>query len=205
MPRVVLGLLGLGVAMVFADRAGIGLVTIAAVWALAGVAWLAAAWGGVVLGALAARGRSPRAQLALGQVLAAALAVLTALGLAWLFGPDGAAQVTSNLLLAGGIAAASGWFFAAAVGELVRLRSLGSHVAGQSERGALARSEADRITQASLQRQELLALGLGLGYGACAVVLALMPVLAAVLVPLAAAGAAWWGLRSAGAPSGARA
>lgn len=181
--------------MVFADRAGIGLVTISAVWALAALAWLAAAWGGVVLGTLAARTRSPRAQLALGQVLAAALAVLTALGLAFLFRPGSDADPTSNLLLAGGVAAASGWFFAAAVGELVRLRSLGAHAADQDDRGALARAEADRITQRSVQRQELLALGLALGYGACAVVLALMPVLAAVLVPLAAAGAAWWGLR----------
>lgn len=196
-PRVLLGLLGLGAAMVFGSRAEVSAWTTALIYVLAAVAWLVAAWGGVMLGAMMAGPRSARAQLALGQVIAAALAVVAALGIALSFRPADEIAPTTNLLATGGIAAASGWFLASAIGELVRLRALGQHVAEQDERGMVARAEAETLTQASIGRAEVLSLALAVGFGATAVVLALMPILVLVLVPLAAAGAAWWGLRRA--------
>lgn len=201
-PRLALGVLGAAIALVLAYRSDVSLVLTAALVAGAGLAWLIAAWGGVVLGSLLARGRTPRAQLALGQVLAAALAVATALGLALtlaaaaLHAPDSPVSWTSAGLVPCGVAAASGWFLASGVAEAVRLRALRSRIGQQDEVGATARAQAERLTLASIQRGETLALALALGYGAAVVLLAALPLLALVLVPLAAAGAAWAGLRT---------
>lgn len=194
-PRLLLGVLGLGVAGVFAARGGLGAGPIAAVAALAALGWLVGAWGGVLLGALAAGRRSPRAQLALGQVFAAALGTLTAFGLGLGLRGLYLDAATSDIPRALGLAAMFGWFLAAAAGELVRVRSIRQRVGDQSEIGALARAEAQRYTRGSLQRGEWISLWLAAGYGAATFFFMLWPFLALVLVPLAAAGAAWWGLR----------
>lgn len=208
-PRAVLGVLGLGVALVLADRADQAFLPVAVTFVAATLAWLGAAWGGVVLGALLGSRRGPWARLALGQVLAAALAPLLALAIALVLGvvglPAWAAVTgaeTAARLQAGlpyGVAAAGGWFLAAAIAEIVRLRALRAASDRQDETGLQARGEAHGLTPAALQRTELVALGVALAFGAAVLVLTLLPWLALVLAPLAAAGAAVLGLRSAAA------
>lgn len=188
-----LAVLGLIVALVFADRGDLPPAVATLIFALAALAWAIAAWGGVVLAGLLARNRSPMAQLALSQILSVTIAVTTALGLAEIFRQYGTSA--SDVLLAGSIAAASGWFLAAALGELSRLRALGNAVSSQDDVGMIARAQADAITPTTIQSSEWLSLGLALGYGVAAFVFGLGPILAVVAIPLAAAAAAGWGLR----------
>lgn len=199
-PRVVLGVLGLGLALVLADRGGFPLAPAALVYVAAAACWLVAAAVGMLLGALLAR-RGPRRQIALGQVLASAVTPLLALLVALVLLPlDGAAtprlEIPAGALVPGGVAAAAGWFLAAAIGELVGVRALRRRIDRQDDDGARARQEAEAVTLASIQRGEVLALALAIGFGAMVVALAWLPWLAVVLVPFCAAGAAWWGVRS---------
>ena len=206
-PRVVLGVLALGIALVLAAQHDHNLIAVTATFLASALAWLGAAWGGVLLGSLLGSRRGPWARLALGQVLAAGLAPLLALAIALalrLFDlPDGAGiqgDGVSASLQAGlsyGVAAAAGWFFAAAIAEFIRLRALRSAADRQDETGLQARGEAHGLTIAALQRTELVALGVALAFGVAALALMLLPWLALVLAPLAAAGAAALGLRSA--------
>lgn len=202
-PRLVLGVLGLLASLVLAQRHDIAIGTTTLVFLAAGVAWLVAAWGGLLLGALLTR-RGVRVQLALGQVIAAALAPLTALVLALPLARgtgravlDGDASLST--LLPAIVAAASGWFLAASIGELVRVLALGREVHEQDDRGLLARAEAGRLTLPAIQRAEVLALGLAVVYGVIVAAIAVLPWLVLVLVPLTAAGAAYLGLRPAAA------
>lgn len=208
LPRIALGVLGLGLALVLAGRGGFGFGATALIYLIAVVSWLVAAWLGTFLGALATR-RGPRPQLALGQVIASALAPLLALLPALLLLPltpeatAGEAALTSMArldaplaaLVPGGVAAAFGWFFASAIGDLVGVRTLRSRLDWQNEAGSRARQEAEGLSLASIQRGELLSLGLAAGFGAMVVALAWIPWLAVVLVPLCAAVAAWLGVR----------
>lgn len=209
LPRIALGILGLGLALVLADRGGYGFGSTALVYLVAAASWLAAAWLGTYLGALATR-RGPHPQLALGQVFASALAPLLALIPALLLLPltpqaaasdavltasTGRLDAPLAALVPGGVAAVFGWFLAAAVGELVGVRTLRSRLDWQNEAGARARQEAESLSLATIQRGEFLALGLAVGFGLMVVVLAWIPWLAVVLVPLCAAVAAWLGMR----------
>lgn len=207
-PRLVLGVLGLLASLVLALRYDQALGTTSLVFVAAGVAWLVAAWGGVLLGALLTR-RGARVQLALGQVIAAALAPVTALAIALPLVRDAGRAVLDGAslltLMPALVAAASGWFLAAAIGELVRVLAVGREVHEQDDRGLLARAEAERLTLPAIQRAEVLALGLALGYGAIVAALAVLPWLVLVLVPLTAAGAAYLGLRPAAAEAAASA
>lgn len=199
-PRVVLGLLALGLALVLARRADQSLLLTSVVYAAAALSWLIAAWGGVLLGAVLG-GRSPRAQLALGQVFAAALAPLLALAIALTALPLGAPDPGSEAgweiaaLLPSATAAAAGWFLAGALGEVARLRALRGRIAEQEEVGLQARGEAERLTLPQIQRTEVVALAVAVAFGVATAALWLLPWLAVVLTPLAAAGAAWFGLR----------
>lgn len=201
-PRLILGVLGLGAAVVLAQQADVDLVRAVAGFAASAVVWAAAAWGGVVLGALLATGRGPTARLALGQVVAAGLAILGGLGVALtLIRPSAPADASTStdwlpVLATGLVAAASGWFFAGAVAEAVRLRSLGAALDRQDETGAVARAQAELLTLPAIQRAELTALAIALGFGLAVAGMTAVPVIAVVAIPLAAAGAAWWGLRA---------
>ncbi|PWD50139.1 hypothetical protein C8046_05120 [Serinibacter arcticus] len=212
-PRCLLGALGLGVSLVLGARADQPLAALALVFVVAALAWLGAAWAGVVMGAAVGARRGPWARLALGQVLAAGLAPVTALLIALAMGlaslPDGAGVASplaaSDQLrdaLPYGVAAAAGWFLASAVAEVVKLRAMTAAVGRQDPTGLQARAEAHHLTTPALQRVELVALAVALGYGAVLLVLVVLPWAAVVLAPLAAAGAALLALRSSdGAPA----
>lgn len=195
--RFTLGLLGLGVGLVLAERDGTSLGWTALVYAGAALGWFASAWSGMLLGALLARRRSPAAQLALGRVLATSLGALTALFVAlWLVPlavPEGSG--TAGHLATMGVTAAAGWFLAGTIGEWLRLRSLRRRLEGQSEIGSMARAQAEAVTLGGLQRGERAAVLQGVAFGAATALLTTLPIVAVVLVPLGGAGAAWLGLR----------
>lgn len=204
-PRLTLGVLGVGIAVVLAVQADIAALEPIVVAACAAVSWLVSAWAGLLLSGVLARGRGARAQVALGQVLASAAAPLLALAIAWAL-PTAVRPtvVTGNgpalgQLLPLAVAAAAGWFFAAGVGEAFRLRALKGSVESQDEAGMMARVEAQRLTAATIGRSELIALIVALAFGACVAAAAWLPWLVLVLVPAAAAGAAWFSLRPAAA------
>lgn len=202
-PRLILAVLGLLVALVLASRHDQPLPGAGLTWVAAALAWLPAAWGGVVLGAALGSRRGPWARLALGQVLAAALAPVLALVITLGLGLADLPRTTDlddagPTLLQGvpyGVAAAAGWFLAAAAAETVRLRALGRAVDRQDETGLQARGESHGLTTAVLQRAELVALGVALAFGAVVLLLTALPWAALVLVPLAAVVAATLGLR----------
>lgn len=207
-PRLALGVLGLGVAVVMAVRQDQPALLASAVFVVAALAWLAAAWGGMVLGAALAARRGPWVRLALGQVLAAGIAPLLALGIALGLAATGhptwAAVAGGELTarLAAGtpyaVAAAAGWFLAAGIAEAVRLRATRAAVERQDEAGMRARAEALTLTPRATQRAETIVLGVALAFGAALLVLTLVPWAAVVLAPLAAAGAALVALRANG-------
>ncbi|PFG19935.1 hypothetical protein [Serinibacter salmoneus] len=207
-PRIALGVIGIGLGAVLGVNAGIGAAAGTVVGVLSALAWLIAAWGGILLASLARRGQYTT--IALGQVLAAALAPAAGAGIALL----GRALATTPIEVSAAgwpgrlapiaVAAAAGWLLAGAVGEAVRLRALRSQLTRQDEVGLRSRAEAEQLETAALVRAERLALLLALAFGLAVGAMVLLPWLVLVLVPLAAAGAAWLGLRPLRESAGAR-
>lgn len=198
-PRIALGVIGIGLAAVLGANAGTGPVPGLAVGALSALAWLAAAWGGVLLASLARRG--PVTTIALGQVIAAALAAVAGVGVAILGRALGSVPID---VAAGGwpgrlaplaIGAAAGWLLAGAIGEAVRLRTMAGQLDRQDEVGLRIRAQAEHLDTAALVRAERLALLLAIAFGVAVAAMAVLAWLVLVFVPLAAAGAAWLGLR----------
>ncbi|WP_284250634.1 hypothetical protein [Litorihabitans aurantiacus] len=197
-PRLLLGALGVAIAILQAVRHEQPVLAVALVVVAAGLVWVLAAGGGVVLGALLAARRAPWARLALGQVLATALAPVGALLIALALGLAGLPRDSAGALgdstidrvLPHALAAAAGWFLAAALAEVWRLVVAGRSVERQDEVGLRARAEAHALTPGALQRADVAALGVALAFGAITGVLLVLPWLVLILVPLAAAGAA---------------
>ena len=191
-PRITLGVLGLGLALVLATRHDVDLGPTALAFVGGAVAWVVAAWAGVLLGSGAA-GHPLASRLALGRVIAAVVTPMLLLGVS-LFLPESTGR-TPVMLVPGAVAVAAGWFLASAVADLVVVRGLRSRVGLQDDDGALARHQASALTLPVIQRSELVALVLAVVVGLVTAALAVLPLLLMVLAPLAGAAAALWGLR----------